>query len=212
MLLLKGLGTTLVITLFACMLGIIIGLLVSLMKLTEEKKGRKTIWSRIANVYIDIIRGTPAVIQLLIMYQIVFAKIPVSKVIIAIFAFGINSGAYVAEIFRGGIQSVDKGQMEAGRSLGFTYKATMKLIIIPQAIKNILPALGNEFIVLLKETSIVGYISLIDLTKAGDFIVSRTYSAYVPLLTVAVIYFIIVKILTKCLQMLERRLRQSDIR
>lgn len=210
--LLEGLGITLLLTLIGALLGIAIGLILALMNLSAERKGRKTIWSRIANVYIDIIRGTPSMLQLLIIYFIILAQSGLPKVVIAGIAFGINSSAYVAEIIRAGIMSIDKGQMEAGRSLGLNYTQTMSKIIIPQAVKNILPALGNEAIVLLKETAIAGYIALVDLTKAADFIVSRTYKSFMPLIGVAVIYFVVVKIMTIALNYLERRLRKSDSR
>ena len=157
-----------------------------------------------------MIRGTPVVVQLMIIYFVVFGSVRISKVLVAVLAFGINSGAYVAEIFRSGIMSVDSGQLEAGRSLGFNYWQTMWYIIMPQAFKNVLPALCNEFISLLKETSVAGYIALQDLTKGGDIIRSRTYSAFMPLFAVALIYLTIVMIFTKLIQILERRLRQSE--
>ncbi|MCG8501678.1 MAG: amino acid ABC transporter permease [Firmicutes bacterium] len=207
MLIVNGLFVTLQVTFFASILGIIIGFMVAFAKLSHVK-----VLNTLAAIYIDIIRGTPAVVQLLIMYFIIFASVNISGVVVAIIAFGINSGAYIAEIVRAGIQAVDKGQMEAGRSLGLSHGATMRYIVIPQAIKNILPALVNEFIILLKETAIVGYIALEDLTKAGDIIRSRTFDPYMPLLTVALIYLILTKILSKGLGKLERRLRQSDSR
>ncbi len=207
MLIVNGLFITLQVTFFASILGIIIGFMVAFAKLSHVK-----VLNTLAAIYIDIIRGTPAVVQLLIMYFIIFASVNISGVVVAIIAFGINSGAYIAEIVRAGIQAVDKGQMEAGRSLGLSHGATMRYIVIPQAIKNILPALVNEFIILLKETAIVGYIALEDLTKAGDIIRSRTFDPYMPLLTVALIYLILTKILSKGLGKLERRLRQSDSR
>jgi len=164
----------------------------------------------ICQVYLTVIRGTPVVVQLLIIYFVVFASTDVSKVIAAVMAFGINSGAYVAEICRSGIMSIDIGQLEAGRSLGFSYAQTMWHIILPQAFKNVLPALGNEFIVLLKETSVAGYIALEDLTKGGDIIRSRTYNALFPLLAVALIYLAMVMIFTRLVAILERRLKQSE--
>ncbi|MFQ8689572.1 MAG: amino acid ABC transporter permease, partial [Blautia sp.] len=164
----------------------------------------------ICNIYITVIRGTPVVVQLLIIYFVVFASMDVSKVFVAVMAFGMNSGAYVAEIFRSGIMSIDEGQFEAGRSLGFNYAQTMLYIIMPQAFKNVLPALGNEFIVLLKETSVAGYIALQDLTKGGDIIRSRTYDAFMPLIAVALIYLVMVMIFSKLVTLLERRLRNSD--
>ena len=164
----------------------------------------------ISKVYITLIRGTPVVVQLLIIYFVIFGSVKISKEIVAILAFGINSSAYVAEIFRSGIMSIDKGQFEAGRSLGFNYAKTMIYIIMPQAFKNILPALGNEFIVLLKETSVAGYIALQDLTKAGDIIRSRTFDAFMPLIAVAIIYLVMVMIFTKLVNMMERRLRNNE--
>lgn len=210
LMILNGLGSTLSISVCAVLLGTVLGFLISLMKLTEERKGRRTVLSTIANWYIDIIRGTPSVVQLMIMYFLVFKGR--FDFLTAVTTFAVNSSAYVAEIIRAGIQAVDKGQMEGGRSLGLNYVQTMRYIIVPQAIKNILPALGNEFIVLIKETAIVGYVSIQDLTKSFDFIISRTYTSFVPLISLAVIYFIIVKIVTKLLNILERRLRQSDTR
>ena len=164
----------------------------------------------ICKLYLTVIRGTPVVVQLLIIYFVIFGSSDVSKVLVAVMAFGLNSGAYVAEIFRSGIMSVDNGQFEAGRSLGFNYVQTMMYIIMPQAFKNVLPALGNEFIVLLKETSVSGYIALQDLTKGGDIIRSRTYDAFMPLIAVALIYLAMVLVFTKLVNMLERRLRSSD--
>ena len=164
----------------------------------------------VCSVYLTVIRGTPVVVQLLIIYFVIFGTVDISKILVAIMAFGINSGAYVAEIFRSGIMSIDNGQFEAGRSLGFNYSQTMRYIIMPQAFKNVLPALGNEFIVLLKETSVSGYIALQDLTKGGDIIRSRTYDAFMPLLAVALIYLVMVMIFTRLVNMLERRLRNSD--
>ena len=208
---LNGLGVTLKVALFAAILGLAIGTIVALMKLSTNRKGKKTIWARIANVYIDIIRGTPSVLQLLIMWFIVMKSCK-NGVLVAVLSFGINSGAYVAEIVRAGILAVDKGQTEAGRSLGLSKAQTMIYIIIPQAIKNVLPPIGNEFIVLLKETAIVGYVSLSDLTRVANQVSSRTYEAFMPLIGAAVIYFVIIKILTILLDKLERRLRKSDNR
>ena len=209
-LMLNGLGVTIGISFAAGILGIVLGFILALMKLTETRKKRKTVLSRIAGAYIDIIRGTPAMVQLLIMFMVIFRSRYAA--VAAILSFGINSGAYVAENIRAGILAVDVGQMEGGRSLGFTYGETMRYIILPQAIKNVIPALGNEMITLVKETSIVGYVAIVDLTKAGDFIVSRTYQAFLPLIAVAIVYYIIVKIMTKILAVIERRLRQSDNR
>jgi polar amino acid transport system permease protein/polar amino acid transport system substrate-binding protein len=207
----NGLWMTLRLTFFAAIFGILLGIIFALMRLSRTKNGKKTVFSVFAGIYIDVIRGTPAVLQLLILY---FAVLPAtaSKELAAVIAFSINSGAYVAEIVRAGIQAVDYGQTEAGRSLGLSQRATMQYIIIPQAMKNILPALVNEFIVLLKETAVAGYIGVMDLTKVSDFIVSRTFIAFMPLIGTAVIYFTIVKILSVLLGKLERRLRQSDSR
>ena len=164
----------------------------------------------VCQIYLTVIRGTPVVVQLLITYFLIFGSMKVSKVLVAVLAFGINSGAYVAEICRAGIMSIDIGQLEAGRSIGFSYAKTMWYIILPQAFKNVLPALGNEFIVLLKETSVSGYIALHDLTKGGDVIRSRTYDAFMPLIGVALIYLAMVLGFTKLVSMLERRLNQSE--
>lgn len=207
----KGLGVTLEIAFFAAILGLAIGTIVALMKLSTNRKGGKSIRARLANVYIDIIRGTPSVLQLLIMWFIILKNCK-NGVLVAVLSFGINSGAYVAEIVRAGILAVDKGQTEAGRSLGLSKVQTMIYIVLPQAIKNVLPPIGNEFIVLLKETAIVGYVSLTDLTRAANQISSRTYEAFMPLIGAAVIYFVIIKILTVLLEKLERRLRKSDNR
>ncbi|MCI5995090.1 MAG: amino acid ABC transporter permease [Blautia sp.] len=205
-----GLGVTLEITFAAVLIGIVLGFLVAIIRATYEKTGKLKILNFLCNVYLTVFRGTPVVVQLLIIYFVVFESTAVSKVLVAILAFGINSGAYVAEIIRGGIMSIDNGQFEAGRSLGFNYIQTMRYIILPQAFKNVLPALGNEFIVLLKETSVSGYIALQDLTKGGDIIKSRTYDAFMPLIAVALIYLAMVLIFSKLLEILERRLRNSE--
>lgn len=205
-----GLAVTLQVTFFAVLVGIIIGFLIAIIRSTYDKTGKMKILNFFCNIYLTVIRGTPVVVQLLIIYFVIFGSVDISKVFVAIMAFGINSGAYVAEIFRSGIMSIDNGQFEAGRSLGFNYPQTMRYIIMPQAFKNVLPALGNEFIVLLKETSVSGYIALQDLTKGGDIIRSRTYDAFMPLLAVALIYLVMVMIFTKLVNMLERRLRNSD--
>ena len=207
----KGLGVTLEIALFAAIIGLLIGTVVALMRLSTKRDGKKTIWARIAGVYIDVIRGTPSVLQLLIMWFVIMKNCH-NGILVAVLSFGINSGAYVSEIVRAGILAVDKGQTEAGRSLGLSKAQTMLYIVIPQAIKNVLPPIGNEFIVLLKETAIVGYVSLTDLTRAANQITSRTYEAFMPLIGAAVIYFTIIKILTILLERLERRLRKSDNR
>lgn len=205
-----GLAVTLQVTLFAALLGIVIGLIVGIIRTTYEKTHKLKVLNFLCGVYLTVIRGTPVVVQLLITYFVIFGSSRIDKVPVAILAFGVNSGAYVAEIFRSGILSVDNGQMEAGRSLGFNYLQTMRYIILPQAFKNVLPTLCNEFIALLKETSVSGYIALQDLTKGGDIIRSRTYSAFMPLMAVALIYLILVMILSRLIGMLERRLRKSE--
>lgn len=205
-----GLKVTLQVTFLAVLIGIVLGLLVAIVRSTYDKTGKLRILNLLCKLYLTVIRGTPVVVQLLIIYFVIFASVSVDKIIVAVMAFGFNSGAYVAEIFRSGIMSIDDGQMEAGRSLGFTYSQTMFYIVMPQAFKNVLPALGNEFIVLLKETSVSGYIALQDLTKGGDIIRSQTYSAFMPLFAVALIYLVMVLIFTKLVNMLERRLRNSD--
>lgn len=208
--LVNGLKVTLTITFFALIIGVVLGFLVAIVRSTYDKTGKLKILNLICKVYLTVIRGTPVVVQLLIIYFIIFGSVDINKTLVAVMAFGFNSGAYVAEIFRSGIMSIDDGQFEAGRSLGFNYAQTMFYIIMPQAFKNVLPALGNEFIVLLKETSVSGYIALEDLTKGGDIIRSRTYDAFMPLIAVAVIYLVMVMIFTKLVNMLERRLRNSD--
>lgn len=207
----SGLGITLEIALFAGILGIIIGTVAALMKLSTTEDGKPTVLNYIATVYVDVIRGTPSVLQLLIMWFIVMASSN-NGILVASLSFGINSGAYVSEIVRGGILAVDKGQMEAGRSLGLSKAKTMRYIVLPQAMKNVIPPLGNEFITLVKETAIVGYVSLSDLTRVANQVASRTYDAFMPLIGAAVIYFLVIKILTILLGKLERRMRRSDIR
>lgn len=205
-----GLWVTLEVTFFAVIIGIVLGFLIAIVRSTHDKTGKLKFLNLICKVYLTVLRGTPVVVQLLIIYFVIFGSVDINKVLVAILAFGLNSGAYVAEIFRSGIMSIDNGQFEAGRSLGFNYAQTMIYIIMPQAFKNVLPALGNEFIVLLKETSVSGYIALQDLTKGGDIIRSRTYDAFMPLIAVALIYLVMVMIFTKLVNMLERRLRNSD--
>ena len=218
-LLVSGLGVTLKITLIAIVLGIVIGVILATIRSTYDltkDDGRcgfgrvlLKIFNVIAKIYLTIIRGTPVVIQLLIIYFVIFASSD-NGVLIAALAFGMNSGAYVAEIIRAGIMSIDRGQMEAGRSLGFNYIETMRYIIIPQAFKNVLPSLANEFIALLKETSVAGYAAIQDLTRAGNIIRSKTFSAFMPLVAVALIYLAMVMILTYFVGRLERRLRNSE--
>lgn len=219
--LVNGLKNTLIITFFAVLLGIAIGVVIALVRSTYDKNKpslkRKgglgyiliSLLNGICQVYLTVIRGTPVVVQLLIMYFIIFAS-STNGTMIAIIAFGINSGAYVAEIFRSGIMAVDNGQFEAGRSLGFNYIQTMVYVVIPQMFKVVLPTLCNEFIVLLKETSVAGYVGIADLTKAGDLIRGRTFSAFMPLIAVALIYLVIVMLFTWLVGKLERRLRNSD--
>ena len=217
--LLDGLQTTLKITIFAVLLGIALGVVIAIVRSTYDKNvetmrpgpGRALlkVFNAVCKLYITVIRGTPVVVQLMIMYYIVFASSR-NGVMIAVLAFGINSGAYVAEIIRGGIMSIDNGQFEAGRSLGFNYVQTMWYIVIPQVFKNVLPALANEFISLLKETSVAGYVAVKDLTKGGDIIRGTTYSAFMPLIAVALIYLVLVMFFTKLVSILERRLRNSD--
>lgn len=206
-LLAEGLGVTVKVSLLAIAIGILIGVLVALCNVSRFKP-----FKIIGGIYTDIIRGTPSVTQLMFIYFVVFASVHWEKWIIAAIAFGINSGAYVSEIIRAGILSVDHGQTEAGRSLGLNAYQTMSRIVIPQAVKNIFPALCNEFIVLIKETAIVGYVGLMDIQKAGDFIKSATYKPLMPLLGTAVIYYVLIKILTLALRRVENRLRRSDIR
>ena len=220
----SGLGNTLKITVFALIFAVIIGVLVAIIRYSYDQNHTNkagnfiqsllqfllAVANGICHVYLTIIRGVPVVVQLMIIYFIIFASPDVSKIFCAVVAFSLNSGAYVAEIVRGGLNSVDKGQFEAGRSLGFGYIATMWYIILPQAFKNILPALGNEAIMLLKDTSISGYVAIQDLTKGGDIIRSRTYDAFMPLIAVALIYLILVTILTLLLRRLERRLQSSE--
>ena len=208
--LLTGLENTLLITIFAVLIGVAIGFLVAIIRASHDKNGSLKILNFICRVYLTVIRGTPTMIQLMITYYIIFASVNVSKIFVAVCAFGINSGAYVAEIVRSGIMSIAQGQFEAGRSLGFNYVQTMRLIILPQAFKNVLPALGNEMIVLLKETSISGYVGTMDLTKGGDIIRSTTYEAYLPLFGVAAIYLVIVMLMTAGVNRLERKLRTNE--
>ncbi|HIS86331.1 MAG TPA: amino acid ABC transporter permease [Candidatus Faecivicinus avistercoris] len=217
--LVDGLGATLTITLLAGLLGIAIGVVIAMVRSTYDKTAegaRKTLGRRlfgvvdkICRVYLTVIRGTPVVVQLMIIYFVIFAWSD-NGTMIAALAFGLNSGAYVAEIVRGGIMSIDNGQFEAGRSLGFNYVQTMRFIIIPQTVKNVLPSLANEFIALLKETSVAGYVAVQDLTKAGDIIRSRTYSPFMPLIAVALIYLALVMFFSWLVGKLERRLRNSD--
>lgn len=205
-----GLSTTLLVTFFAVILGMVLGFLIAIVRATHDKNGKLGVLNFFAKVYLTVIRGTPVVVQLLILYFIIFATVNIDKTLVAILAFGLNSAAYVAEIVRSGIMSIDNGQFEAGASLGLNYSKTMLSIILPQAFKNILPALANECIVLLKETSVAGYIALVDLTKGGDIIRSQTYEAFLPLIAVAIIYLVMVMFLSTMVSKLERRLAKSD--
>ena len=207
--LLSGLGVTLLITFFSTIFGVLIGFLVAIVRSTHDKTGSLRILNIIAQIYTTVIRGTPTVVQLLIIYYVVFASVNIPKVVVAVIAFSMNSGAYISEIIRSGIMSIDEGQFEAGRSLGFNYARTMHYFILPQAFKNVVPALGNEFITLLKETSISGYIAINDLTKIGDVIRSRTYDAFMPLVTVALVYLLLVFIFARLWGVLEGRLRRN---
>ncbi|MCR5273219.1 MAG: ABC transporter substrate-binding protein/permease [Lachnospiraceae bacterium] len=206
----KGLKNTIIIALCAVFIGMIIGFLVAVVRVTHDKTGGLVILNAICRLYLMIIRGTPIMIQLLIIYYVVFKSVNVDKILVAVIAFAINSGAYVAEIMRGGIMSVDEGQMEAGRSLGLNYSQTMTSIVLPQAIKVVLPSLANEFISLIKETSICGYIGLIDLTRGGDIIRSITYEAFLPLISVSIIYLVIVEALTFGVRKLENRMSTDE--
>ncbi len=220
LLMLRGLGSTLTITLFSALIGVAIGVVVAAIRSSYDKNLESmklrggvgyyvlSFFNSICKLYLTVFRGTPVVVQLLIIYFIILPKS--NGLTVAIIAFGINSGAYVAEIFRGGIMSIDQGQFEAGRSIGFSYVQTMRYIIIPQMFKVVLPSLLNEFIALLKETSVAGYVAIRDLTKAGNSISGVTYSYYMPLLTVALIYLALVMLFTRVVGIVERRLRKSE--
>lgn len=218
---LTGLKNTLLITAGALVIGIVIGVVIASIRSSFDKNKESlkmrggigyymlAVLNAICRVYLTIIRGTPVVVQLMIAYFIVFVSAK-DGVPVGMLAFGINSGAYVAEIFRAGIMSIDNGQFEAGRSLGFNYFQTMRYIVVPQMFKSVLPTLCNEFIALLKETSVVGYVGVIDITKAGNVIAGVTYSYYIPLLTVAAIYLVMVMILSYFVGKLEKRLRKNE--
>ena len=205
----QGLVTTLEISFFAVIMGVVLGFVFAIIRATGEKTGKLKFLNAVVKVYVTIIRGTPVMIQLLIIYYVIFASSNISKVLVAVLAFGFNSAAYMTEIVRAGIMSIDNGQFEAGRSMGFNYVQTMRHFILPQALKNVLPAMGNELIVLIKETSISGYIGIMDMTRGADYIRSRTYDAFPPLIAVALVYLAIVMILTALVGKLERRL-QTD--
>lgn len=203
---LTGLGNTIIMAFFACLIGVIIGLILSLVIDYNEKTGKLYLLSTFARMYIGIIRGTPALLQLMILYYIIFKSVNINIVVVGIISFGLNSGAYVSQIIRSGLISIPKGQEEASTMLGFNYFQTMKYVILPQALRNVLPSLGNEFITLLKETSVAGYIGILELTKASDIVASSTYDYFFPLLIVAIIYLILTLGLTKLLNFFERRL------
>ena len=203
---LTGLGNTIIMAFFACLIGVILGLILSLVIDYNDKTGKLYLLSTFARMYIEIIRGTPALLQLMILYYIIFKSVNINIVVVGIISFGLNSGAYVSQIIRSGLISIPKGQEEASTMLGFNYFQTMKYVIMPQALRNVLPALGNEFITLLKETSVAGYIGILELTKASDIVASSTYDYFFPLLIVAIIYLILTLGLTKLLNFFERRL------
>ncbi len=207
-----GLLNTLIITFLAVIMGMILGFIVAIIRASHDKTGKLGFLNFIAKLYLTVIRGTPVVVQLMIIYFVIFGSVDINKILVAVLAFGLNSGAYVAEIVRSGIMSIDQGQFEAGASLGLDYRSTMVNIILPQAFKNVLPALANEFIVLLKETSVAGYIAIADLTKGGDIIRSQTYEPFLPLIAVALIYLVMVMFLTSLVTKLERRLAVNDKR
>lgn len=209
-LILNGLKNTLIMSIGAIILGSLLGIIISLIKHNYKINGKMKILNKICNTYISIIRGTPVLLQLMIIYYIIFKTSTINPIIIGILAFGINSGAYSAEIFRSGLESIDKGQLEAGLSLGFNYPKTMKYIILPQALKNSLPSICNEFITLIKETSVAGYIGIMELTKVSDIIASKTYNYFFPLIIIAVIYFLITNLLSKIFKKVERKLDIND--
>ena len=210
--LVQGLGNTLLITLLAILISLVVGSAIAIVRATHDRTGRMKVLNAICQVYLTILRGTPTMVQLLIIYYVVFASVDVSKVFVAVVAFGINSSAYLAEVVRSGVMSIDRGQMEAGRSLGLSHWQTMRLVILPQAYKNVLPAIGNELITLLKETSIAGYIGIVDLTKGSDIIRSITYDAILPLTTVALVYLALVFMLSSAVNNLEKKLRKNERR
>jgi len=205
----NGLENTLIITVFAVIIGIVIGFIISIIRTTHDKTGRMKFANALCHIYLTVIRGTPVMVQLMIMFFVIFASSS-NKILISILAFGINSGAYVAEIFRSGINAIDAGQFEAGRSLGFGYTRTMWHIIMPQAFKNVIPALANEFIVLIKETSVAGYIAVEDLTRGAFNIGGAIYNYTLPLIVAALIYLIMTTLLSFGVNRLERRLKRSE--
>ncbi len=209
-LLLEGLLNTIVIAIIALVIGVVLGTIISIIRYSNKEKGNFKILNKIFSAYVSVIRGTPSVLQLMIMYYVIFKTSTISSIIIGSIAFGINSSAYVAEILRSGFDSIDDGQVEAGLSLGLNFKQTLKYIIIPQVVKMSLPSLGNEFVTLIKETAIAGYIGIMDLTKASDIIASRTYDYFFPLIVVALMYLILTSFISKLLKKLERKLDVND--
>ena len=203
---LEGLKNTIVMALIATLIGTLLGIIISLIKDNYEKNGKLKVANWICNTYVNIIRGTPVLLQLMIIYYVIFKSVEINGVLVGIIAFGLNSAAYVSEIIKAGINSINKGQLEASRALGFNYSQSMRHVIMPQAIRNILPALGNEFITLLKETSVASYIGIIELTKASDIIASRTYDYFFPLIIIAIIYLIMTLGLSKLVKLMERKL------
>lgn len=206
---LEGLRNTIVIAIGALAIGILLGLLIALIRDYYEKNCKLKVLNYIAKLYVLVIRGTPALLQLMIIYYVIFKSVNVEPVLIGMLAFGLNSAAYVSEIIRAGIQSVDNGQLEAGLSLGLKYGQVLKFVVLPQAIKNVMPALGNEFITLIKETSVAGYIGIRELTKASDIIASRTYNYFFPLIITAIIYLLLTTLLTKLLNIIERKMENA---
>ena len=209
MMILEGLKNTILIALGSIVIGILLGLLIAIVRDMYEKNGKGLILNKICKIYVDVIRGTPALLQLMIIYDVILKSVSIDLVLVGILAFGLNSSAYVSEIIRAGINSIDVGQMEAAKSLGFKYFQSMRYIILPQAIKNVLPALGNEFITLVKETSVAGYIGIMELTKSTDMIASRTYNYFFPLIIAALIYLGLTMLLTKLLNRFERKVSNA---
>lgn len=205
----EGLFNTIIIAFFAVVIGIIIGTIIALIRNNYSVNGKMKFLNKLASLYVNVIRGTPVILQLMIIYYVIFKSVNINIILVGIIAFGINSGAYVSEIIRAGINSVPKGQMEAGFALGLKYNQVTRSIILPQAVRNILPALGNEFITLLKETSVGAYIGIIELTKASDIIASRTYDYFFPLIIIAIIYLIMTLGLSKLVNVMERRLNYA---
>lgn len=209
-LILEGLKNTILIAIGAVIVGILLGSIISIVKYTNKERGKFKLLNKIFDIYVNIIRGTPSVLQLMIMYYVIFKTSTIDSVIVGIIAFGINSSAYVAEILRSGFDSIDDGQVEAGLSLGLNFRQVLRYIIIPQAVKVSLPSMGNEFVTLIKETAIAGYIGIEDLTKASDIIASRTYDYFFPLVLVALIYLFLTSVISKLLKKMERKLNVND--